>query len=85
MNRTRIFIVSVIRATNTRGARIKITDSYYDSKLIASWNCESPYIWEQAQKILEEKGIKITSISCGKNEDYLITDDFETRIIDGDK
>lgn len=80
MKRSRVFEVSYLPATNTRGSRIKIKDSYYDESVTIPYGYKHNNLWEAAAEFLGEKGIIAQSISSGKRCDYVMAEEFMIRI-----
>jgi len=81
----RMFVVKYLSATNTRGTRIRITDTRHRGKsIIKSWDYSLNGLTEQAINILlNEFGIIITGYSepfTEMNKVYLFTDNFSSTL-----
>lgn len=78
----RAFKIKYISATNTCGSRVKIIDLHRShekqiSKTI-SYDYEYNNIWEIATNYLNKLGIKVLYRGGSKNEDFLLSDNFQT-------
>lgn len=80
-NRFRVFSVKYLPATNTKHARVKITDERHEvSKTIPyDYDCRDSY--ELAEKFLAEKSILVNGLAMGKNDCFLLSEDFTTKMI----
>jgi hypothetical protein len=77
----RLFSVKYIGATNTLGARIKITDERNGKNVTMARNCAAPDCVAQAASWLQKNGIKILGYGeIIKGAGILITANFETQI-----
>lgn len=81
MQNLRMFEVKYLGATNTRGSRVKITDTRFQKSVILSVSYKVTVL-EQAKEFLESKGIKLVSRTWDERtkNDYLMTDNFMTQI-----
>lgn len=80
MNSKRIFKVSYIGATNTKGSRVKIADLRNNISKIIPFDYAITGIDNIAIAYLESKGIEIDSAAYTGDADYLLSDNFETPI-----
>lgn len=81
MNTFRIFEISHLLATNTKGVRIKLTDTYYgEFVFIARKSNSTDTGFAQAIEFLLDKKITLDGKAHSPVADYIITKDFETRI-----
>lgn len=77
----RVFKISFLGATNTRGSRIKITETqrYNDQKtksVIIAYDYNVGDVQEQAYKFLTKKGFNIVSRGSEINNYYLMADNW---------
>jgi hypothetical protein len=79
----RMFAVTFLGPTNTKGSRLRITDLRYGKSIVLSKSYEYDDIKQQAVKYLkDELGINITARAwCEvKGTDYLMTTNFDTQL-----
>ena len=77
MKRFRLIKVTSIWATNTKPARIKITDTRYKKSKIISYDFESHDIFDCAKKYLESLGVKIDAEMLDEEGLHYLTESFE--------
>lgn len=82
MQNLRMFEVKYLGPTNTRGSRVKITDTRFQKSVILSKSYKFDDVLEQAKEFLESKGIKLVSRTWDERtkNDYLMTDNFVSQI-----
>ena len=82
LNHFRMFVVKYLGPTDTKGSRVKITDTrFYDSVTIA-FDYTMDSVRDIAIQFLLNKKIKIEGFSCDDSKDlyHLFTLDFDTNM-----
>ena len=69
--------VKYLGPTNNRGSRVKITSERFYQSIIIPYNYSLNTINEMAREALEAKGFFITGQAEGKNNNYLLSEDFK--------
>ena len=82
MKNLRMFEIKYLGPTNSRGSRLKITDTRFGKSVTLSKHYAFDDILSQAIVFLEEKGINVVSRTWNDKTkvDYLMTEDFQTQI-----
>lgn len=74
------FRVQFLGATNCRGSRVKITDMHNRNSKTIAFDYAYNNSWEVARDWLECHGIKIECRTADKDNDYLLTKNFDIMI-----
>ncbi len=80
-NRFRVFSVKYLPATNTKSARVKITDERHEVSKVIPYDSDCRDIYEMAEKFLAEKSISVNGLAMGKNNCFLLSEDFTTQMV----
>ena len=80
MDTFRVFEISHLSATNTRGVRIKLTDTYYGESVFIARKYNIDTGFAQAMEFLLDKKITLDGKAHSPAVDYIMTKDFGTRI-----
>lgn len=80
MNYSRMFKIKFLGPTNTKGSRLKITDTRHNESITLSKSYTFNSILDQACEYLQNKGINITSVSEDSNTYYLTSDNFDIHL-----
>ena len=80
-NRFRVFSVKYLPATNTKPSRVKITDERFGVSKTISYGFNSRDIYDEAEKFLAEKSISVNGLAMGKNNCFLLSEDFKTQMV----
>jgi len=74
----RMFVVTYLGPTDTKGSRVKISDPRFKSSRTIPFGYKYDRMKDQAIDYLEKIGIKIVGYSAIDEKDYLLTRDFKT-------
>ena len=80
MKFVRLFKVDFRGPTDHRGARVVVTDTYYDDKRVLAYDYACGNIFTQAIAFLKTHGMEVEAISETKDSYYLAVGDFDYRI-----
>ena len=82
MEHLRCFVIKYYGATNTKGSRLKITDTRFNKSIFLSFSYGNDWGKDQAVLFLRSKKIEVSCMAWNETtgEDYLLTDNFETQI-----
>lgn len=80
LNHLRLFKVKYLCPTNTKGSRVKITDTKHNKSITLGYDYKHSDIRDQVIEYLTNKGITIDSFSSDSNNIFIMSTNHSTQI-----